>query len=94
VYHSIYHDYYWGTTDDSGIVPVQYGELLNANTQIDVRFLVEDGSAVYGGTTSVSLSSNPYDWTWNYEDPGSGYYERGSSHGIETSGWGQGEVTP
>jgi hypothetical protein len=92
VYYSVYHNYYWG--DGSNSYVNQYGTYLNATTSVGTRFVIQSGGASYGGSITIPLYSYSWDYPFDYEDPSTGYYDRGYTRGSNTYGSNSGYVTP
>ncbi len=92
VYYSLYHDYYWG--DSVSPYGVQYGTYLNAANSVGVRLVLQSGGTAFGGTIGIPVCSYSWDYPFDYEDPSSGYYDRGFDRGNSTYGANSGYVTP
>jgi hypothetical protein len=92
-YESYNYVYSWGPS--SGETATHYGvEPLNASSSINIRLLIEDDGATFGGSVSVPLSSSPINESWNVVSPESGAFDRGYRRGTQTSGSSYGVVTP
>jgi hypothetical protein len=95
VYFSSYYYYYWGEVppvESSGTV--QSGQFLDAATSLDIRFVIGNATSTYGGTATMPIYTYPYDYSWNYEDAGSGYFDRGYNRGTNSNGYSSGYLTP
>jgi hypothetical protein len=92
VYHSEWHDYYWGTSEVDG--HERLGTLLDASSAIEIRFLLDHAAGTFGGTTGpIPVVQYPYNYEWNYEYPDYGFY-RGYDRGDQFSGYSYGILTP
>jgi hypothetical protein len=93
VYHSVFHDFYWGTTDTYDNVE-QYGTLLNAASSLEIRFTLQHAEGTFGGTTgSMPVTELPYYYEWNDVWPDYGF-SRGYDQRDEYWVSGGGTLTP
>ena len=92
VYYSIYHHIYWG--DGVNAYTNKFGTYLNAATSVDTRFVIQSGLAGWGGSVSIPVYSNSWDYPFDYEDPSTGYYDRGFNRGSNTYGSSSGYIFP
>jgi hypothetical protein len=92
VYHSEFHDFYWGTTYNYDYEN-HYGSYLNAASSFEVRFVLKHDAGTFGGTTgSNPIYTYPFNYEWDYE-----YFDgfqRGYSRGEEFFGSNSGSLTP
>jgi hypothetical protein len=92
VFYSVYHNIYWG--DGGGPSASKFGTYLNATSSVATRFVIQAGSAAYGGSVNLPLSSYSWSTPYDYEDPTSGAFDRYLDQGNTTSGSASGFVTP
>ncbi len=93
VYHSEFHDYYWGTSIVDDHVN-QSGTFLDAASSLEIGFVLRHDAGVFGGTTGpIPVYGYPFNYEWNYEYPDWGF-DRGYNRGEEFFGYGYGELTP
>lgn len=60
VYHSEYHDFYWGTSDVQDFVN-QFGTFLDAASSYEIQFTLEHDAGVFGGAIGpIPIFSYPF----------------------------------
>jgi len=92
VFYSLYHNIYWG--GGGGPSTSTYGTFLNATSSVGTRFVIQSGSASFGGSASIPVFSSSWSTPYDYQDPGTGAYDRSLDQGTSIYGSSYGYVTP